>query len=279
MCARPISQPTIADLTRRESPGMCRRPAYDLDRRWYRFLIHEAFLTCLNPIRLYVQDSLFSCRNPFFIFVQKSFFRAKPPGVADHRRDRVPSARLHRIFGQQGEKPMNDAMTPSQRADALEEKMSRELDHIVIKSRLYSMAEGEMGPAPNAGALMAKNPNARVLMGDDPRLPPMPEKPTLIDFFKYRFGPAAHLLQSARHAVNAGLSENMVLACLLHDISTIGFIRGDHGYWGAQLVEPYVDEEVTWAIRAHQVLRFYPDESVGYEYPASYVKTFGADYR
>jgi len=24
---------------------------------------------------------------------------------------------------------------------------------------------------------------------------------------------------------------------------------------------------VTWAIRAHQVLRFYPDESVGYEYP------------
>jgi hypothetical protein len=27
------------------------------------------------------------------------------------------------------------------------------------------------------------------------------------------------------------------------------------------------------------VLRFYPDESVGYEYPASYVKTFGADYR
>ena len=90
----------------------------------------------------------------------------------------------------------------------------------------------------------------------------MPEKPTLIDFFKYRFGPAAHLLQSAKHAMNAGLPENMVLASLLHDISTIGFIRGDHGYWGAQLVEPYVDEEVTWAIRAHQVLRFYPDPSV-----------------
>jgi hypothetical protein len=88
-----------------------------------------------------------------------------------------------------------------------------------------------------------------------------------------------HLLQSARHAVNANLPEKMVLACLLHDISTIGFIRGDHGYWGAQLVEPYVDEEVTWAIRAHQVLRFYPDESVGYEYPASYITSFGAEYR
>ena len=174
---------------------------------------------------------------------------------------------------------MNDAMTLSQRADALEEQMSRELDYIAIKSRLYSMAEADMSPAPNAGALMAENPNARVLMGDDPRLPPMPEKPTLIDFFKHRFGPAAHLLQSAKHAVNAGLPENMVLACLLHDISTIGFIRGDHGYWGAQLVEPYVDEEVTWAIRAHQVLRFYPDEAVGYEYPQSYVAMFGGDYR
>jgi len=71
----------------------------------------------------------------------------------------------------------------------------------------------------------------------------------------------------------------MVLACLLHDIAGTGFIRGDHGYWGAQLVEPYVDEEVTWAIRAHQVLRFYADESVGYEYPQSYVTLFGADYR
>ena len=155
----------------------------------------------------------------------------------------------------------------------------RELDYIVIKSRLYSMAEGDMSPAPNAGALMKDNPNARVLMGDDPRLPAMPEKPTLMDFFKYRFGPCMHLLQSARHAVKADLPEKMVLACLLHDISTIGFIRGDHGYWGAQLVEPYVDEEVTWAIRAHQVLRFYPDESVGYEYPQSYITSFGQEYR
>ena len=78
---------------------------------------------------------------------------------------------------------MNDTMTLSQKADALEAKMARELDYIVIKSRLYSMAEGDMGPAPNAAALMKGNPNARVLMGDDPRLPTMPEKPTSMDFF------------------------------------------------------------------------------------------------
>src|ERR1700688_2406935 len=174
---------------------------------------------------------------------------------------------------------MNDAMSLSQRADALEERMSRELDLIVIKSRLYSMAEGDMGPPPNAAKLMAGNPNARVLMGDDPRLPKMPDKPTLMDFFKYRFGPAAHLLQSAKHAVTAGMSEKIVLACLLHDIGVIGFIRSDHGYWGAQMVAPYVDEEVTWAIRAHQALRFYPDEAAGYAYPDNYKAYFGEDYR
>ena len=32
-----------------------------------------------------------------------------------------------------------------------------------------------------------------------------------------------------------------MLACLLHDIGVAGFIRCDHGYWGAQLIEPYVD--------------------------------------
>src|SRR5438270_11426879 len=106
-----------------------------------------------------------------------------------------------------GRDSMNDTLTLSQRADALEQKMSDELDYIVIKSRLYSLAEADMSPAPNAGAIMAQNPKARVLMGDDPRLPKMPEKPTLTDFFKYRFGPATHVLQSARHAVNAGLPE------------------------------------------------------------------------
>jgi hypothetical protein len=56
-------------------------------------------------------------------------------------------------------------------------------------------------------------------------------------------------------------------------------MRPDHGWWGAQLVEPYVSEKVTWAIRYHQALRYYPDESVGYEYPAMYVAMFGENYR
>jgi hypothetical protein len=169
-------------------------------------------------------------------------------------------------------------MTLSERADALEHQQMRELDRIIVKSRLFLLADADMG-MPSGAQLMAQNPGKLMLMGDDPRLPRMPAKPTLIDFFKLRLGPANHLLQSAHHAVKAGLDEKIVLACLLHDIGVLGFIRADHGYWGAQLVEPYVDPEVAWAIRAHQALRFYPDESVGYAYPETYIKFFGADYR
>jgi hypothetical protein len=107
---------------------------------------------------------------------------------------------------------MTDAMTLPQRADALEAKMAQELDYIVVKSRLHMLAEADFGSPPNAGALMKANPNARVLMGDDPRLPAMPEKPTLIDFFRLRFGPSMHLLQSARHAVKANLPDREAVA-------------------------------------------------------------------
>ena len=125
----------------------------------------------------------------------------------------------------------------------------------------------------------ALNPGKYFLMGEDKRLPRLPDKPTLIDFFKLRLASTAHVLQSAKHALVAGLPEKTVVACLLHDIAVAGFIRGDHGYWGAQMIEPYVDEEISWAVRMHQALRFFPDESVGYAYPEMYIKHFGADYR
>ena len=169
---------------------------------------------------------------------------------------------------------MSIAPSLSELADELEHRQMQELgERVVVKSFLYHLAGGErtLGPRPRG---------RRLLMGEDPRLPPMPEKPTLLDFFRLRFAPTqAHLLQSAHLARKNGLPEKMVLACLLHDIAVVGFIRADHGYWGAQLVEPYVDEEVSWAIRVHQALRFFSDESVGYEYPELYRTMFGEDYR
>ena len=165
----------------------------------------------------------------------------------------------------------------TERADELERNMSDELDRIATKSALYNMADGVLGP----GGLGAQSPGEGqyYLMGDDPRLPKMPAKPTILDFFKCRAKGTPHLLQSGMHALNAGLPEKTIVACLLHDVANAIFIKSDHGYWGAQLVEPYVDEEVSWAIRAHQALRFFPDPSVGYDYPEAYVKLFGPDYQ
>lgn len=123
-------------------------------------------------------------------------------------------------------------------------------------------------------------PDAVFMMGDNPDLPKMPERPTLLDFFRRRFATLsiAHLLQSAKVARDRGLDEKVVFACLLHDISMAGLIGSDHGYWGAQLVRPYVDEEVSWAIEKHEALRYFADESVGYSYPKAYLDYFGADY-
>jgi hypothetical protein len=168
--------------------------------------------------------------------------------------------------------------TLSELADELEQKMEDELERVVTKSLLFNLADGKVSYDSGA-SLSAKYPGKYMLMGDDPRLPKMPAKPTLLDYFRCRFASMNHLLQSATQALKGGHSEKVVLACLLHDIGVAGFIRADHGYWGAQMIEPYVDEEVSWAVRAHQALRFFPDESVGYKYPDMYVKYFGADYR
>ena len=123
-------------------------------------------------------------------------------------------------------------------------------------------------------------PNTVFMMGDNPELPRMPERPTLLDFFRLRFDgfSVSHMLQSAKIAKERGLDEKVVMACLLHDIAVAGLISSHHGHWGAQLVAPYVDEEVAWAVEKHEALRYFADESVGYSYPEAYIAYFGADY-
>jgi hypothetical protein len=126
-----------------------------------------------------------------------------------------------------------------------------------------------------------REPGTVIMMGDNPALPSMPERPTLRDFFERRLSTTGtmHMLQSARLAREHGLSEKVITACLLHDIAIAGLVSSHHGYWGAQLVAPYVDAEVAWAIQKHEALRYFPDESVGYRYPQAYIDYFGADYR
>jgi len=152
------------------------------------------------------------------------------------------------------------------RADALEHKMMQDLERIPLRSVLFTSGDKD----PTGPIQDPLPPGKHVVQGPDPRLKAMPDKPTLMDFFRLRFGSATnHLLQSANLARKGGYSEKVVLACLLHDIGVVGFIRSDHGYWGAQLIEPYVDEEVSWGIRYHQSLRFFPDKDFD---PEPYIK-------
>jgi hypothetical protein len=129
-------------------------------------------------------------------------------------------------------------------------------------------------------ALQSLSSRAVLMMGDNPALPRMPKAPKLLDFFRLRFSQITyrHLLQSAKAALDRGHDEKIVIACLLHDISVGALLRTDHGYWGAQLIAPYVSEEVSWAVKYHQALRYFADESVGYTYPDAYERFFGADY-
>lgn len=59
------------------------------------------------------------------------------------------------------------------------------------------------------------------MMGGNPASPRMPEQPTLLDFFRLRFGSISrrHHYLSAKRALEAGQNEKVIIACFLHDIS------------------------------------------------------------
>jgi len=120
------------------------------------------------------------------------------------------------------------------KADAMEEFLSRELDEILlskdpnypsvadveakIETRPFRMGVGNLFVAARRGAKVRK-------------LPPMPEKATLADFFERRFAPANHVLQSAALAMKKGLSEEIILACLLHDTAQARMISSERPFF------------------------------------------------
>lgn len=171
-------------------------------------------------------------------------------------------------------------MSDEAKADALEDALSEALDAALddTPKKFPTVAEVE--------AQIETRPNRRgvgnLFVGGRQTvkiLPRMPDKPTFLDFFKLRMSSTAnHCLQSANHAMKTGMSEEIIFACLCHDL-VHALIKVDHGWWGAQMFEPYVSQNVTFAIRYHQALRFYEDKEAGYEYPDLYRNMFGADYK
>jgi hypothetical protein len=202
------------------------------------------------------------------------------------------SADRNAVIESLGGRDAVDRMDHETRADALEQYLSDRLDEAKVaqqgrKKAFPTVADHQdmidkRGYRRGVGNLFLhtrsnKRPDEDTTGLTVKRLPPMPKAPTLFDFFEYRFAPAAHLLQSANLAKKSGASEEVILACLLHDAG-VSLMRTEHGYWGAQLIEPYVSERVAFAVRYHQALRFFPDPAFNYEYPTAYFQTFGIDY-
>ena len=178
----------------------------------------------------------------------------------------------------------SEILTHEAKADALEDYLSTRLNELVGLQQGASSS-----PFPSVADLESQietRPSRRGVgnlfvsrTGNVKRLDQMPPKPQLIDFFRHRFmATSNHCLQSATKALKSGMSEDVVVACLLHDVVQ-EIIKVDHGWWGAQLVEPYISDKAAFAIRYHQALRFYADPANGYEYPDLYRRIFGHDYR
>ena len=175
-----------------------------------------------------------------------------------------------------------ELMSPEDKAEELEHYMEHMLDDTIAvrdgvgpvrympDGEALALAELQQEPRSPRGTGTLFMPRSR-------EFAPMSKNPTLIEYFEKRFAPANHVLQSATHALETGQPERTIFACLMHDV-VLNMIKVDHGWWGAQLIEPYVEERISWGIRYHAPLRFYPDDTVGYEYPEMYNRIFGEDY-
>ncbi len=109
-------------------------------------------------------------------------------------------------------------------------------------------------------------------------LPALPAKPTLADFIKLRLqSNAEHCLQSARLARMKNMDEDIVFACLVHDLS-LSLMRRR-----TRLLER-ADVRTLCVGEGH--LRHPPPrhaavlsrQGTGYEYPELYRTMFGSDY-
>src|SRR5688572_28998170 len=149
------------------------------------------------------------------------------------------------------------AMGHEERAEALEHFAENRLNELAAQGNGSAGQAAQDRPFPTVAELEAQVETRTTRRGlgnifgngrtNVRRLEKMPDKPTILDFFRLRFQPATHVLQSAKRALDTGMKEEVILACLLHDVA-LNLMHVDHGWWGAQMFEPYVPEKTSFAI-------------------------------
>ncbi|MGH9219428.1 MAG: hypothetical protein ACRD1W_08995, partial [Vicinamibacterales bacterium] len=121
------------------------------------------------------------------------------------------------------------------KAEAMEHWMEERLDEAVeqqggTQQKFPSAAELEAQIETRSYRRGVGNLFVNTRGGTMKKLPPIPKNATLKDFFELRFMPANHVLQSATRALKTGMTEEIVFACLLHDVVQ-ALIKVDHGWW------------------------------------------------
>ena len=111
------------------------------------------------------------------------------------------------FFATLGSAAVIEAMPSEALADALEHHMMHMIDEQGAANNELTIRHGA-GSIFRASGSSSGHPELK-------KLEAMPEKPTLVDFFKLRFAPATHVLQSATDALKKGEKEDTILACLL----------------------------------------------------------------
>ena len=77
----------------------------------------------------------------------------------------------------------------------------------------------------------------------------------------YQINRLEHVLQCATRAARDGAGDDWVVAALLHDIGDV-LAPFTHGAVAAEILKPFVNEEVEWVIRHHGTFQMFYNKSL-----------------
>ncbi|NER14998.1 HD domain-containing protein [Leptobacterium flavescens] len=80
----------------------------------------------------------------------------------------------------------------------------------------------------------------------------------------YRISRLDHVLQCATRAYRDGAEEDWVIAALFHDIGDV-LAPFTHGQVAAEIIRPFVKEEVAWVVRNHGTFQMHYNKSLSEE--------------
>ena len=80
----------------------------------------------------------------------------------------------------------------------------------------------------------------------------------------YKISRLDHVLQCATRAFNDKVDDDWVVAALLHDIGDV-LAPFTHGQVAAEIIRPFVKEEVYWVVRNHGIFQMHYNKSLTVE--------------